>query len=79
MLSEGKFRYKALAVIYFGVTFTLVGFAIVSLVQGIKLQFAENIAESLAFYVVTPLLVFVSYLSYKKAHYKIEVLARSKL
>lgn len=71
-------EYKLLAVLYFFIAFLLVGFAIVSLVQGIKTQIAGDTMLGFALYFATPLLVFVSYLSYQKAHYKLHVLAMAR-
>ncbi len=75
MLIGAKTEYKFSAIFHFVMTFTLVGFAIVSLVNGIKLQFEGETIMGFLFYIATPLLVFVSYLTYQKAHYKLRVLA----
>jgi hypothetical protein len=75
---SAKTEYKLSAIIYFMIAFVLVGFAIVSLVQGVKTQFAGDTLFGFALYIATPLLVFVSYLSYQKAHYKLHVLAMAR-
>jgi hypothetical protein len=73
-----KIEYNALAALYFLITFVLVGFAIVSLVNGIKLQFAGETLLGFLFYFAAPLLIFVSYLTYQKAHYKLRVIALAR-
>ncbi len=70
-----KTEYKISAILHFVITFSLVGFAIVSLVRGIQVQFAGDTVIGFMFYFAAPLMVFVSYLTYKKAHYKLKVLA----
>ncbi len=78
MVLGTKTEYKISSVVHFLITFTLVGFAIVSLVQGIKVQFGGDTALGFMFYFATPLIIFVSYLAYKKAHYKLKVLALAR-
>ncbi len=75
---EEKSTYKVSVAAHFLVTFLLVSFAIVSLVQGIKMQFDGSTYISIAFYFATPIMVFVSYVAYKQAHYKLGVLALSR-
>ena len=77
MLGE-KASYKASAFLYFSVTFTIIGFAIVSLVQGIRMQFSGNTPFALALYISAPLLVFASYMSFQKAYYKLRVLSMAR-
>jgi hypothetical protein len=72
-------KYKVSAAFYFIITLFLVGFAIVSLVQGIRMQFVEDLVQAFMFYIVTLLLVFVSYVSYRKAHHKFFVLSKSSV
>jgi len=79
MAMKPKTRYKISAALYFALTLFLVGFAIVALVQGIKMQFSESLVQAFLFYVATLLLVFVSFISYKKAHHKFFVLAKSSI
>jgi len=55
-----------------------VGFAIVALVNGIKVQVDGNIFLGFLFYFAAPLLIFVSYLAYQKAHYKLRVIALAR-
>ena len=73
-----KIEYKSLAALYFIITFTFVGFAIVSLVNGIKVQFEGDTLLGFLFYFSAPLLIFVSYLTYQKAHYKLRVIALAR-
>ena len=73
-----KISYKFSIALHFVLTFLLVSFSIVALVQGIRMQFAGETALGLAFYFTMPLLVFVSYLAYRKAHYQLGVLAMSR-
>ena len=79
MATSEKFKYKVSIAIHFIFTFLLVSFAIVSLVQGIKLQFLEgSTLFGFLFYFATPVMVFVSYLTYRRAHYKLDVIAMSR-
>jgi len=78
MKVAAKYEYKLSAAFHFILTFSLVGFAIVSLVQGVKMQFAGDTLMGFALYFTAPLLVFVSYLTYTKAHYKLRVLALAR-
>ena len=78
MLFGQKTEYKFSAIAHFVITFVIIGFAIVSLVHGIKVQFSGNTLLGFLFYFVAPLLVFISYLTYKKAHYKLRVLALAR-
>ncbi len=73
-----KIEYKSLAVLYFIITFTFVGFAIVSLVHGIKVQFEGNTLLGFLLYFAAPLLIFISYLTYQKAHYKLRIIALAR-
>jgi len=73
-----KLEYNASAALYFLITFTLVGFAIVALVNGIKVQFDGDTMLGFLFYFSAPLLIFVSYLTYQKAHYKLRVIALAR-
>jgi len=73
-----KTSYKISVAVHFIITFFLVGFGIVSLVHGIKMQFFGDTITGFLFYFSTPLLIFVSFLTYKKAHYKLKVLALAK-
>ena len=73
-----KIEYKALAALHFIISFILVGFAIVALVNGIKVQVDGNIFLGFLFYFAAPLLIFVSYLTYQKAHYKLRVIALAR-
>ena len=77
MKFAGKTVYKLSVAVHFVITFLLIAFSIVSLVQGIKVHFEGNTFLALGFYIATPLMVFVSFLSYQKAHYKLKVLAKS--
>lgn len=78
MKPKDKIEYNVLAAVYFIITFTLVGFAMVAVVQGIKLQFGGETITGFLFYFAAPLLIFVSYLSYQKAHYKLGVIALAR-
>ena len=73
--SKDNIEYNFLAALYFLITFTLIGFAMVAIVQGIKFQFGGETLIGFLFYFAAPLLIFVSYLSYQKAHYKLNVIA----
>ena len=73
-----KIEYKTLSALYFVITFTFVGFAIVALVNGIKIQFEGATLFGFLFYFAAPLLIFVSYLTYQKAHYKLRVIALAR-
>ncbi len=75
---KAKLEYKVLATIYFIVTFILIGFAIVSLVQGFVSQVAGGTIVALLYYVVTPFLVMGSYLTFNKGYYKLRVIAMSR-
>jgi len=70
--------YKVWAAVYFIIAFCLIGFAIVSLVQGLTNQFEGKMPAAFVFYFITPFLVFISYLSYLKAHMKLRVVAMAK-
>ena len=78
MKLNDKIEYNAMAAMHFIITFTLVGFAIVALVNGIKVQFDGNILLGFLFYFAAPLLIFVSYLTYQKAHYKLRVISLAR-
>ena len=78
MKANDKVEYQLMAALHFIITFVLVGFSIVSLVQGIKLQFGGEIFMGFLFYFAAPLLIFVSYLAYQKAHYKLRVIALAR-
>ncbi|MCX6799023.1 MAG: hypothetical protein NTW59_02935 [Candidatus Diapherotrites archaeon] len=71
-------KYKISASLYFILTFTIIGFSIVSLVQGFVNQFDGKTTLAFAYYFATPLLVFVSYIAYMKAHYKLRVIAMAR-
>ena len=70
--------YKFWSAVYFIIAFCLIGFAIVSLVQGLTSQFEGEMPAAFVFYFITPFLVFISYLAYMKAHIKLRVVAMAK-
>lgn len=78
MKSKDQIEYNFLALVYFLITFILIGFAMVAVVQGIKLQFGGETFIGFLFYFAAPLLIFVSYLAYQKAHYKLRVIALAR-
>lgn len=78
MKPKDTLEYNFLAAAYFVITFTLIGFAMVAVVQGIKLQFSGETLPGFLFYFAAPLMVFASYLSYQKAHYKLNVIALAR-
>jgi hypothetical protein len=78
LLKDQKAGYKLSALAHFLVTFLLVSFSIISLVQGIKLQFAGDTYFAITLYFATPLMVYISFLSFQKAHYKLRILAMAR-
>ncbi len=78
MFRDQKAGYKLSALIHFLATFLLVSFSIIALVQGIKLQFSGDTYFAITLYFATPLMVYVSFLSFQKAHYKLRVLAMAR-
>ena len=71
-------EYKVLSAVYFIATFVLIGFAIISLVQGFVSQISGAMTTALLYYITTPFLVMGSYLTFSKGYYKLRVLAMSK-
>ena len=70
-------EYKIMSAAYFVLTFVLIGFAIVSLVQGFVNQVAGGLFAALFFYMATPFIILASYLTFGKGYHKLKVLARS--
>lgn len=73
-----NFEYNLMALLYFIFTFILVGFSIVTLVQGFFIQANGSMLIALAYYAATPLMIFASYFTFSKGYYKLHVLAMAR-
>jgi hypothetical protein len=73
-----KVEYNLFATLYFVSTFILVGFSIVTLVQGFFIQANGSMLIALAYYAATPLMIFASYFTFSKGYYKLRVLALAR-
>ncbi len=73
-----KVEYNLFATLYFISTFILVGFSIVTLVQGFFIQANGSMLIALAYYAATPLMIFASYFTFSKGYYKLHVLAMAR-
>ena len=77
-IDKVKTTYAFKAGLYYGATILLIGFAIVSLVQGFFVQSSGNTFIALLHYLASALMVIFSYFSHKKASYKMHVLHMSR-
>ena len=65
--------------LFFLATVILVGFSIVTMVQGIMEQYRGIFVPAFVFYVVTIAFIVGSYISYKKASHMMYVLHASRI
>ncbi len=76
---DEKKGYTIKTALFFFATVVLVGFSIVTMVQGIMEQYRGIFIPAFIFYVVTVTFIVGSFLSYKKANHMLNVLNTSRI